>query len=235
VTPPVDQRTNVNRIKTLLSAQGRAGWWFYLFIRVMIRNVLYRYFRVNIIGRENLDVGTPAILAPTHRSNLDAPMLGAAPQWRPRSLAKESLFKNPALGWAITALGSFPVKRGSADREAMRTAEQMLADGHRVLVFPEGTRQSGDAVGDIFDGTAFMAARAGAIVVPVGIAGTEAALPPGAKFPRRSKVTFVIGEPLMPPTSEGRVKRSEVAAFSVELRDALQVVMDAALADVASR
>lgn len=225
----------MERVRSLLSAKGRAGWWFYLFIRVSIRTVLYPYFRVNIVGRENLDVGTPAIVAPTHRSNLDAPLLGAAPQWRARSLSKESLFSNAALGWAITALGSFPVKRGAADREAMRNAEELLAQGERVLVFPEGTRQSGDVVPEIFDGTSFMAMRAGATVVPIGIAGTEAALPPGAKFPRRSTVTIFVGEPIVLETPEGRVKRKEVSAFTERLHAALQDVMDQANADVAAR
>ena len=222
-------------IRGLFSAKGRAGWWFYVFIRVSIRTALYPYFRVNIIGREHLDVGTPAIIAPTHRSNLDAPLLGAAPQWRCRSLSKESLFSNPVLGWIATALGSFPVKRGSADREAMRTAEDLLAQGERVLVFPEGTRQSGDDIAEIFDGTSFMALRAGATVVPVGIAGTEAAMPPGGKFPKRSTVSIVVGEPIELAAPEGRVKRKEVSAFTVQLRAALQDVMDRAVADVAAR
>ena len=89
----------------MLSASGKAGWYAYLLIRVTIRLVLFRYFRVNIIGRENLVTSGAVILAPSHRSNLDAPLCGAAPDWRPRSLSKESLFKNPVLAWVITALG----------------------------------------------------------------------------------------------------------------------------------
>ncbi|NOX31812.1 MAG: 1-acyl-sn-glycerol-3-phosphate acyltransferase [Actinobacteria bacterium] len=225
----------MKRVRSALSANGRAGWVFYRVVRLTIRTVLYRYLRVNIIGRENLDVATPAIIAPTHRSNLDGPLFGAAPDWLCRSLAKESLFKNPALGWAIAALGSFPVKRGSADREAMRTAEDLLAKGERVLVFPEGTRQTGNDVPEIFDGTAFMAARAGATIVPVGIAGTERAMPPGGKFPSRSTVTIVVGTPMAPPTADGRVKRKDVSAYTAEIHAALQEVMDTAVADVSSR
>ena len=225
----------MRRVRSALSANGKAGWIFYRLVRLSIRTVLYRYFRVNIIGRENLDVATPAIIAPTHRSNLDAPLFGAAPDWLCRSLAKESLFKNPILAWAIVALGSFSVKRGSADREAMRTAEDLLAQGERVLVFPEGTRQTGIEVPEIFDGTAFMAARTGATIVPVGIAGTEQAMPPGGKFPRRSTVTIVVGTPMAPPIAEGRVKRKDVSAFTAEIHTALQEVMDAAVADASSR
>ncbi len=225
----------MRRVRLALSANGKAGWVFYRFVRFTIRTVLYRYFRVNIVGRENLEVATPAIIAPTHRSNLDAPLFGAAPDWLCRSLSKESLFDNGVLAWVIVALGSFPVKRGSADRGAMRTAESLLAQGERVLVFPEGTRQSGNQVQEIFDGTAFMAARTGSAIVPVGIAGTEQAMPSGGKFPRRSTVTIVVGEPLAPPAANGRVKRKDVSAFTAEIHTALQDVMDAAAADVSSR
>ncbi|MCB0991598.1 MAG: lysophospholipid acyltransferase family protein [Acidimicrobiales bacterium] len=227
----------MNRIRRFMSAKGKAGWWFYLFIRTSIRRVLYPYFRVRVVGREHLDAATPLIVAPTHRSNLDAPLLGAAPNWRCRSLSKESLFENAALGWVVTALGSFPVKRGSADREALRTAQQLLAEGERVLVFPEGTRQSGNNIGEIFDGTAYLASKSGARVVPIGIFGTEAALPSGAKRPRRSTVTIVVGEPMDPPINPdgGRVKREHLATFTAELRETLQSLMDAAIADSASR
>ncbi len=177
------------------------------------------------------------IVAPTHRSNLDAPLLGAIPNWRPRSLAKESLFGNPVLGWIITALGSFPITRGAADREAMRTAEKLLDDGERVLVFPEGTRQSGPAIAELKDGTAYLAARTGATVVPIGLSGTEAAMPPGAKRPRRSVVTIVVGEPMAPPSNPdgGRVKREQLRTFTAELQQTLQALMDAAVEDASSR
>ncbi len=207
----------------------------YLAIRTGIRLILFRYFRVRIVGREHLSTRGPVILAPSHRSNLDAPLSGAVPDWRARSLSKESLFSNPVLAWIITSLGSFPVKRGSADREAMRAAETLLAEGESLLVFPEGTRQSGPKIGEVFDGTAYLAARGHAPVIPIGIAGTEAAMPPGAKFPRRSTVTIVIGAPIDPPSSEGRVRRKDLGVFTEVLTAALQSALDEAAADAASR
>jgi len=174
-------------------------------------------------------------LAPSHRSNLDAPMLGAVPDWRVRSLSKESLFKNPVLAWIVISLGSFPVRRGAADREAMRTAAKLLAGGESLLVFPEGTRQSGNQIADVFDGTSYLAAKGGAPIIPVAIAGTEDAMPPGAKLPRRSTVTIVIGEPIPAPVSEGRVKRSELAALTQRLKSELQAAFDTAVADASSR
>lgn len=225
----------VQRLRSFLSASGTAGWYAYLAIRTTIRVVLHRYFRVRVIGREHLAIDRPVILAPSHRSNLDAPLAGAVPDFRPRSLSKESLFSNPVLAWIITALGSFPVKRGTADREALRTAEQLLRSGESLLVFPEGTRQHGDEIGEIFDGTAYLAAKGDAPVIPIGIHGTEAAMPPGARFPRRSTVTIVVGAPIPPPASEGRIRRKELAEHTSLIRSELQRVFDEARVDATTR
>ena len=222
-------------LRSIFSASGRAGWLFYLFIRTSIRIFLFRYFRVRVVGREHLKTAGPLIIAPSHRSNLDAPLTGGVLDVRPHSLSKESLFKNPILAWIITALGSFPVKRGTADRESMRLAEKMLANGETLLVFPEGTRQSGPQIADIFDGTAYLAARGGASVIPLGISGTEDALPPGTKFPRRSTVTVVIGSPIPPPANEGRVRRRDLGSFTEQLSAGLQAALDEANRDAASR
>ena len=84
------------------------------------------------------------------------------------------------------------MKRGEADLDAMRVAKVMLEAGECMLVFPEGTRQVGDPIGEIFDGTAWLASKAGTPVVPVGIAGTEAAMPSGSKFLKRVPVACLL-------------------------------------------
>ncbi len=217
------------------SARGRAGRAAYLTIRFLTRTVMRWYLRVRVIGEEKLEITPPVILAPVHRSNLDAPLVGGIPDWQPRALSKESLFDNPVLAWIITALGSFPVRREAADREAMKTAEGLLAAGEPLLVFPEGTRQVGREVGEVFDGTAYMAMRTNCPIIPVGVAGTDVSMPSGARLPRRSRVTVVIGDPLVPPATEGRVRRREVKAFTARLREELQNVQDRAWAEVDSR
>jgi 1-acyl-sn-glycerol-3-phosphate acyltransferase len=106
----------------------------------------------------------------------------------------------------------------------MHAAEEVLRRGHALVMFPEGTRQEGPDVATLHDGAMFLAARTGATVVPVGIGGSEKAMPVGAKFPRPAKITIVVGTPIAPPVSEGRVSRSQISAKSEELRVALQDV-----------
>ncbi|MEE9415005.1 MAG: lysophospholipid acyltransferase family protein [Acidimicrobiales bacterium] len=198
-------------------------------VRRIIRMAFYRYFRVEVVHPERLETAGASIIAPVHRSNLDSPLVAAASRRRFRVLAKKSLFANKPVSWFIAALGAYPVERGTADREAMRVMRGFLERGDSLLVFPEGTRQSGPEVGEIFDGTAFLAVKGKAKVIPVGVAGTEQAMPPGTKFPRRSTVRIVVGEPLIPPGADGeRVPRSELRKYTAEIRQSLQSVLDEA-------
>ena len=66
------------------------------------------------------------------------------------------------------------------------------------MVFPEGTRRSGTVVEDLFEGAAFIAMRAGVPIIPVGIGGSERAMPKGTKVLRPVKVGMVIGTPIAP-------------------------------------
>ncbi len=79
------------------------------------------------------------------------------------------------------------------------------------------------------DGAMFVASRTGAPTVPVGIAGSDRAMPAGAKLPRFTPVRVVVGEPIAAPTAPGRVPRSLIATKTEELRERLEVVYHEAL------
>ncbi len=196
------------------------GKLFFRAVRGFVRIFLFRWFRMRVEGHERLQLKGGVIIAPTHRSNLDGPLVGSSSHRRVRYLGKDSLFRPAAAGWAMRSLGSFPVRRGEADLDAMRVAKEMLDAGECMLVFPEGSRQEGDSIGEIYDGTAWLASKAGTPVVPVGIAGTEVAMPTGSKFPSRVPVTVVVGEVLDPPKAKDgkRVKRSDLKEWTEELR-----------------
>lgn len=192
-----------------------------------IKLVLNPYFRVEVRGpRHNLDIDGPLILAPVHRSNLDSLLVGAASKRRCRALAKHTMFSSKPFAWLISALGAFPVERGTADREALRAARMLLDGGDAMIVFPEGTRQVGREVGEIYDGVAYLAAKTGARVVPIGIAGTSEAMPKGVRFPRREKVIIHVGDVMDPPSASGkRVTVRDRAEFSDRLGGALRELM----------
>lgn len=211
--------------------QQRSSMVFYRAVRGFIRQVIYRWLRTEVRGAHHLDLDGPVIIAPVHRSNLDAPLIAGASQRRLRALGKQSLFVNPVSAWVMAALGAIPLRRGEADRDAMRSARAMLDEGEVMIVFPEGTRQEGPTVAGVFDGMSYLASKSGATIVPVGLAGTEAAMPSGAKFLRRARTAIVVGEPISPP--EGRMSRPALAEFSASVGADLQAVFDEAQAIVA--
>ena len=181
-------------------------------------------FRPTVTGAENIPLEGPVIIAPIHRSNVDFALTLFISKRKVFFMAKDSLFRVPLLGPLITHLGAFPIHRGSADRESMAHSEAVLRQGHALVLFPEGTRKEGLSVAPLHDGAMFVAARTGATIVPVGIGGSDRAMPKGAKLPRPSKIRIVVGRAIDPPSSEGRVSRSALTAKSEELREALEKV-----------
>lgn len=208
----------------LLADDGLAGMLAWRAARGLIRILLFRIYRIRATGQERLRANGPLLYAPVHRSHLDGPLVGGLTQRRVRYLGKEELFRPKPLGWFMRSIGTFPVRRGEADLDAMRAALGLLQGGAAMLVFPEGTRQPSDDIGPVFDGTAWLAAKSGAPVLPLGIAGTREAMPSGAKFPKRTQVAIVVGEPLAPPTGPdgGRARRPDMTAWTATLRDALE-------------
>jgi 1-acyl-sn-glycerol-3-phosphate acyltransferase len=181
-------------------------------------------FRPSVEGAENIPLEGPVLIAPIHRSNVDfAFSLFISPR-KVFFMAKEGIFHVRLFGALLTKLGAFPVNRDNADRESMRLSEEVLRQGQALVLFPEGTRKEGDRVEPLHDGAMFIAARTGAMVVPVGIAGSDRAMPVGAKLPRFAKIHIVVGKAISPPVSEGRVSRSAIAAKTIELQYALEAV-----------
>jgi 1-acyl-sn-glycerol-3-phosphate acyltransferase len=196
--------------------------------RVLIRLVSRVVFRVEVSGLENFPVSGACVVAPVHRSNLDTPILAWITGRRLRFMGKDTLWK-PAFGnWFLTALGGFPVSRGTADREALRACQAIIEREEPLVMFPEGTRRFGETISDLFDGPAFISARTGAPIVPVAVGGSERVMPKGAKFPRPKKVVLIVGKPIVPPVSTGRVPRRVVRELTEELQVALQELFDEA-------
>jgi len=207
---------------------SRAGRAFYWVTVRLLRLTLMRWLRVRTQGTHHLAIEGPVILAPVHRSNLDSIVVACSTERRIRAIGKESLFTHPAFAWVNAALGAIPVRRGEADRVAMRASQRIITDGAMMIVFPEGTRQTGTKVIGVFDGTAYLAQKTGAPIIPIGIGGTEAAMASGSKGIRRVRCAIVVGEPIAPP--EGRLSQPQRRAFSEDVSAKLQEVFDQAIA-----
>ncbi len=86
------------------------------------------------------------IIAPVHRSFIDFFVASEVTGRKLHYMAKDSLWKNGTLARILPSVGAFPVHRESADREAMRRAQQVLDAGEVLILFPEGERRTGPVV-----------------------------------------------------------------------------------------
>ncbi|MDP9386350.1 MAG: 1-acyl-sn-glycerol-3-phosphate acyltransferase [Actinomycetota bacterium] len=180
------------------------------------------FWRLRVDGLEHVPDG-PFVLAPVHRSNIDTPLVAAVTRRRLRYMGKDAMWKYRAPGWLFSALGGFPVRRGMADRAALRRCLEVLGEGEPLVIFPEGGRRSGPVVAELSEGAAYLAIRAGVPIVPVGIGGSERAMPRGSKMLHPVRVHLVVGPPLHPPQADGgRAPRRAVHELTERLQAELQ-------------
>lgn len=216
---------------------GRVGLLWYRFARAIVTSACRLAWRVEITGLENVPTSGGFVLSPVHRSFIDTFLCGCLTRRRLRFLGKDSLWNYSWSAKLVNSLGAIAVHRGRPDREALRSCEAAVRGGEPVVLFPEGTRQDGPVVHPLFEGAAFVAARTGVPIIPVGIGGSAWALPKGAKMVRPVKIHMVVGPPIAAPAragSGGRVPRRAIKETTDVLYGEIQRLFDQAT-DLAGR
>ncbi len=153
------------------------------------------WLRVSGSGLENIDHSKGGLMLINHQSFLD-PILAAVLLTRPVSyLARDSLFKVPVLGWLLRRTYAMPISREAARGGSIRLAVERMEQGYLVGIFPEGTRSSGAEVRPFRPGFLAMVRRTNQPVYPVGMSGSDQAMPRGAWFIRPRRIHIVYGKP----------------------------------------
>jgi 1-acyl-sn-glycerol-3-phosphate acyltransferase len=193
---------------------------FYWGCTYLLRFLLTVIVRWKVIGRENVPPSGAVIVVSNHLNNADPPILGAAiAKRRVRFMAKIELFKMP-FGAIIKLWDAFPVRRFDADLGALLTAERILKKGGVIGMFPEGTRSRTGYIGEPHPGTAVIALRSGATVLPCAITGTEGLRNPLILL-RRPRFTIRIGEPIrLEPVK--RPTEEQVSELTTRIFDAIK-------------
>ncbi|MDY6029543.1 MAG: lysophospholipid acyltransferase family protein [Acidaminococcaceae bacterium] len=145
-------------------------------------------------GVENIPKEGPLVLASNHISLLDPPVIGTCANRKVHFMAKQELFV-PVLGYIYRLLGAFPVRRGGADRAAIKQGIDILQSGEVLAIFPEGTRSKTGKLGKAAPGALMMASKTGAAIVPSCVIGTDLKRS-GKLWP---KVTVRFGKPIYFP------------------------------------
>ncbi len=182
---------------------------FYEFLRVVFTFILTVFFRWKVTGLDNIPKQGGVLICSNHISNLDPPVLATAVPRAVHYMAKEELFRIWGFGHIIRNLNAFPVRRGSADRTAIRTALGLLIAGEIVGIFPEGTRSKTGILGNPEPGVSLIAARAGVPIVPTAITGTNRIFSGGTILPQ---ITIRFGKPIF--VEQGKIDKESLEQLS---------------------
>ncbi len=133
-----------------------------------LRTVLFPFYRLKLIGRENVPVG-PAVFCANHSSNLDPVFMAFAAgiNTHLHFMGKIELFRTPILSSIYRGIGSFAIDRGHGDVSAIKTAMKYLKAGEKVGIFPEGARVKSDEGGVAKRGAVRIADQMSVPIVPV--------------------------------------------------------------------
>ena len=148
--------------------------------------------RLRVYGKERVPLEGGIVVASNHFSWLDPAVLGYASPRVLYYMAKIEAHRLPGLGTFIRAFGCFPVRRGESDRDAVRLMRTIVAEGHALGLFAEGSRQRAGVPGYVQPGAAMVALQEGAPILPVAIHGTQTWRPGGFQ-----PVSIAWGEPMI--------------------------------------
>jgi 1-acyl-sn-glycerol-3-phosphate acyltransferase len=146
--------------------------FFYQFSTGTIRAVVWALTRTRVAGTANIPRSGPLVVVSNHVQWVDPVILGAL---FPRPLifmAKQELWRKGWVGWVVERYGAFPIRRGEADRTAVKRGLSILEAGGALGIFPEGTRSKSTELGPPHPGASLLAIKTGAPVLPVGVSGT---------------------------------------------------------------
>jgi 1-acyl-sn-glycerol-3-phosphate acyltransferase len=180
--------------------------WFWVSLRAFARFVFFLLLNIQIKGRQHVPQSGPYIIASNHLSWTDIPLVPAYLSTQVVYVAKEELFKGK-MNWLVRFLGAIPVKRGEADRQLLRAADDLLKRGKVLIIFPEGHRSETRQMIPANAGVGMIALRAGVPIVPVAVCGSEYAL---KKF--RPRVTITYGEPLILQPKGPKITKEDITA-----------------------
>ena len=166
---------------------------------------IYKFvFKGHLIGRNNIPQTDSFIMVSNHGSLLDPPLLGHALGRNISFMAKAELFKIPFLGFIIKACGAYPVKRGIADKNTIKTACQKLSNDNSIGIFIDGTRQKNGRVNKPKQGAALLAFKNQKLLLPVAIVNSHRLIRFKFCIPLFSKIVIKVGKPVQPPQSSSR-------------------------------
>jgi 1-acyl-sn-glycerol-3-phosphate acyltransferase len=174
----------------------------YGFFNFVLRILLAILTRRETVGLENVPPTGALIIIGNHTSFLDPLLLGVAIPRRTVFMSKAENFRHPLLAPLVWLYGAFPVRRGMVDRRALKRSHQVLDQGLVLAMFPEGHRSENRQLQRAHLGTALVAVRTGATILPIAIAGAVSGIGPLLRL-QRPHIKLTFGQPFHLPVAAG--------------------------------
>lgn len=154
------------------------------------------FWHFGVVGPLPKAVGRTVVVS-NHESHADPFLISHLP-WEMKWLGKASLFRIPVVGWMMWLAGDVPVQRGdsASGKGAMAKCASWLERGVPVMMFPEGTRGTEEALLPFKDGAFRLAIETGADILPVAVSGTRTALPKHSWRFQKSEARVTVGTAL---------------------------------------
>ncbi|MGH2611842.1 MAG: (d)CMP kinase, partial [Rhabdochlamydiaceae bacterium] len=194
----------VDRILEYYKKKNSLSAWMHLRrVPILYRLVLFfswiigkLFYRLKIYGLEHF-YPRGAILAANHTSFFDPPIISISWPEVVHFLARKSLFRSKVFGGFISQLNTHPVSGDSGDAPVMKMVISLLEQGHKVVLFPEGTRSESGQLQPIKPGIALLVSRSKTAIIPVYIQGAYEVWGKHRTFPRLfGKIRCVYGSPI---------------------------------------
>lgn len=209
-----------SRLATLADRVWYEFWknFVWLMLRLLVR---FRYE-----GREHEPRSGPFIVAANHASFLDPPLVAIGLHHKSAHMAKDSLFTVPILGPWLRSMGSFPVRRGTPDRRAIRHSLDVIEQGGVLLIFPEGTRSTDGRLREPEAGAAMIALRTGVPVVPAAVINSHRIMRKGRRLPNPfGRIIVRYGRPMAVPKIEGRLDHATMQEWGNRIMAAIEALL----------
>ena len=184
----------------------------------ILRGLLRLLTHSKVYGRKNLPQRGPLLVVFNHIAHLDGPLVMASVPWEIEAIALSDLYEVPVMGQLLRLYGVIPVNRDEFDRQVLRRALQVLAEGKVLILAPEARQSPTCTLERGRKGAAYLALRSGAPILPIGLTGTETVYS-ALKHLRRPRLTVSIGPSfhLRGPLARGTERKAQLTSGRDEI------------------
>jgi 1-acyl-sn-glycerol-3-phosphate acyltransferase len=183
---------------------------------VVLRFLMTLLLDYEVEGLDNIPEEGPLIAIQNHMISIDTVIGAAFVKREIMGMSKAENYNNPIVSLLFRLYGTFPVRRGEVDRQALRTSLKVLKEEKVLMAAPEGTRSENNALQRGKDGLSYIAVRSGAPIIPLAIWGQEVFWQQLRKL-RRTKVHVAFGTPFVLEPGPGKLTREQLTQMTDEM------------------